>query len=156
MPAQDPASFARCLAPYLKICPSDLALPKPEQRRAAERLLCILSVVSALMGRLDRLPVEAAQDLELDLVQLINAHHFVQVSLLCQLLCMCLSLCCHQRLAEAAHNLEVDPCAAHQFSPLGTSQFAVPAAMHVPAEAAQDLQLDLMQLINAHRFVQVS
>ena len=90
MPAQDPASFARCLAPYLKICPSDLALPKPEQRRAAERLLCILSVVSALMGRLDRLPVEAAQDLELDLVQLINAHHFVQVSLLCQLLCMCL------------------------------------------------------------------
>ena len=88
MPAQDPASFARCLAPYLKICPADLALPKPEQRRAAERLLCILSVVSAFMGRLDRLPAEAAQDLEVDLVQLINAHHFVQASLLMLVTCL--------------------------------------------------------------------
>ena len=83
MPQQDPASFARCLAPYLKISPADLELPRPEQRRAAERLLCILSIVSGLLGRLGRLPPEAAHDLELDLVQLINAHHFVQVDFAC-------------------------------------------------------------------------
>ena len=81
MPPNDPASFARCLAPYLKVAPTDPSMTKAEQRRAAERLLCILSIISSLLGKLDRLTPEAAQDLETDLVQLINAHSFVQVSL---------------------------------------------------------------------------
>lgn len=80
MPPNDPASFARCLAPYLKVAPPDPAISSDEQRRAAERLLCILSIISSLLGKLDRLAPEAAQDLEIDLVQLINGHHYVQVS----------------------------------------------------------------------------
>ena len=90
MPPNDPASFARCLAPYLKVPPPEPAVSpaekkraEAEQRRGAERLLCILSIISALLGRLDRLAADAAQDLESDLVQLINVHNFVQVSLQC-------------------------------------------------------------------------
>ncbi len=82
MPPNDLASFARCLAPYLKVAPPDPAITNDERRRAAERLLCILSIISSLLGKLDRLAPEAAQDLEVDLVQLINGHHYVQVSAL--------------------------------------------------------------------------
>lgn len=82
MPPNDPASFARCLAPYLKVAPPDPAITNDERRRGAERLLCILSIISSLLGKLDRLAPEAAQDLEVDLVQLINGHHYVQVSVL--------------------------------------------------------------------------
>ena len=82
MPPNDPASFARCLAPYLKVAPPDPAITNDERRRAAERLLCILSIISSLLGKLDRLAPEAAHDLEVDLVQLINGHHYVQVSTL--------------------------------------------------------------------------
>lgn len=79
MPPNDPTSFARCLAPYLKVAPADPAATAHERRRGAERLLCILSIISSLLGKLDRLAPEAAQDLEADLVQLINSHHYVQV-----------------------------------------------------------------------------
>jgi hypothetical protein len=80
LPPNDPASFARCLAPYLKVAPPDSAITNDERRRGAERLLCILSIISSLLGKLDRLAHEAAQDLEVDLMQLINGHHYVQVS----------------------------------------------------------------------------
>ena len=79
MPPNDPASFARCLASYLKVPPADPTASAHEKRRGAERLLCILSIISSLLLKLDRLAPEAAQDLESDLVQLINAHHYVQV-----------------------------------------------------------------------------
>ena len=90
IPHNDPASFVRCLAPYLKVPPTDPAATPHEKRRGAERLLCILSIISSLLGKLDRLPPEAAQDLENDLVQLINAHHYVQVNLQC--FCSCIAL----------------------------------------------------------------
>ncbi|DBB01136.1 TPA: hypothetical protein ACH3X1_001027 [Trebouxia sp. C0004] len=97
MPPNDPASFARCLAPYLKVAPPDPAITNDERRRAAERLLCILSIISSLLGKLDRLASEAAQDLEVDLVQLINGHHYVQV-----VSGAAHALCCLARLSPSA------------------------------------------------------
>ncbi len=85
MPPDDPARFARCLRHYLKVIDpaaskeQSAEQQKAEDRRRAERLLCILSIISALLDRLDRLPPGDAQDLEADLVQLINHHLFVQV-----------------------------------------------------------------------------
>ena len=80
MPANDPASFVRCLGPYLKVPPADPAATEKEKRRGAERLLCILFIISSLLCKLDRLAPEAAQDLEADLVQLITLHIFQSVS----------------------------------------------------------------------------
>lgn len=79
MPPDDPASFARCLAPYLKVPTPDKDATNQQKRRSAEWLLCILAILSSLLSKLDRLAPEAAQDLESDLVQLIHAHHYVQV-----------------------------------------------------------------------------
>lgn len=80
MPPNDPASFARCLGPYLKVPPADPAATEKEVRRGAERLLCILFIISSLLCKLDRIAPEAAQDLESDLVQLITLHRFQSVS----------------------------------------------------------------------------
>lgn len=80
MPLNDPASFARCLGPYLKVPPADPAATDKEIRRGAERLLCILFIISSLLCKLDRIAPEAAQDLESDLVQLITLHRFQSVS----------------------------------------------------------------------------
>lgn len=80
MPANDPASFVRCLGPYLKVPPADPAATEKEKRRGAERLLCILFIISSLLCKLDRVTPEAAQDLEADLVQLITLHIFQSVS----------------------------------------------------------------------------
>ena len=79
MPPNDPASFVRCLGPYLKVPPADPAASEKEVRRGAERLLCILFIISSLLCKLDRLAPEAAQDLESDLVQLITLHRFQSV-----------------------------------------------------------------------------
>lgn len=79
MSSNDPARFVRCLAPYLKVPPMDKDTPIKDKRRAAERTLCILSVLTALLGSLDRLPAALAQEMEADLCQLIESHQFVQV-----------------------------------------------------------------------------
>ena len=79
-PANDPASFVRCLGPYLKVPPADPAATEKEKRRGAERLLCILFIISSILSKLDRIAPEAAQDLQSDLVQLITLHIFQSVS----------------------------------------------------------------------------
>ena len=104
MPPNDPASFARCLAPYLKVPPSDPALADKEKRRSAERLLCILAVISSLLCKLDRIAIEAAQDLESDLVQLISSHIYVQVG---DALCTIASILDMLTFASQAQNM---PC----------------------------------------------
>lgn len=53
-----------------------------DKRRGAERLLCILAVLTALLGRLHQLSEESAQEIATDLVQLIHTHHFIQVNTL--------------------------------------------------------------------------
>ena len=58
----------------------DKDTPIEDKRRAAERTLCILSVLTALLGSLDRLTTASAQEMEADLCQLIESHQFVQVS----------------------------------------------------------------------------
>lgn len=80
MPPNDPASFARCLAPYLKVPAPDNNATNQQKRRSAEWLLCVLAIIGSLLSNLDRIAPEAAQDLASDLVQLINSHHYVQVS----------------------------------------------------------------------------
>eukprot|EP00887_Chlorella_sp_A99_P005943 scaffold29.g5943.t1 len=80
MPAKDAAKFVRSLAPYLKI--GGGARPGPDaQRRAAEMLLCVLSLLDGVLSQLGATGVEAAVVGELvrDLAALINRHHFVQV-----------------------------------------------------------------------------
>lgn len=81
MPGNNPARFARCLAPYLKVQPFSKDAPDALKRRAAERLLCILAVLTALLSYLDRFPEDLAQEVEADLVELINQHPFVQVGI---------------------------------------------------------------------------
>ncbi|KAA6428703.1 MAG: nipped-B -like [Trebouxia sp. A1-2] len=127
MPPNDPASFARCLAPYLKVAPPDPAISSDEQRRAAERLLCILSIISSLLGKLDRLAPEAAQDLEIDLVQLINGHHYVQV-----VSGAAHALCCLARLSPSAGQR----LAALMTLYLGALKQKHPLLLNPPAEPA--------------------
>lgn len=79
VPSNDPARFARCLAPYLKVLPMTQDTPDATKRRAAERLLCMLAVLTALLGSLDRAPADLSQEVEEDLIVLINTNQFVQV-----------------------------------------------------------------------------
>ena len=79
VPRNDPARFARCLAPYLKVPPMTQDTPDATKRRAAERLLCMLAVLTALLGSLDRAPADLSQEVEEDLIVLINTNQFVQV-----------------------------------------------------------------------------
>ncbi len=141
MPPNDPASFARCLAPYLKVAPPDPAITNDERRRAAERLLCILSIIGSLLGKLDRFTPEAAQDLEVDLVQLINGHHYVQVnalnidvpkrsaSLFARLLCVCYvtEMCLHCCDSQSASMSVQEP--STQFSSISSVSFTLWSAL---------------------------
>ncbi|DBA96220.1 TPA: hypothetical protein ACH3X3_002417 [Trebouxia sp. C0006] len=127
MPPNDPASFARCLAPYLKVAPPDPAITNDERRRAAECLLCILSIIGSLLGKLDRFTPEAAQDLEVDLVQLINGHHYVQV-----VSGAAHALCCLARLSPSAGQR----LAALMTLYLGALKQKHPLLLNPPAEPA--------------------
>ena len=76
MPDQAPARFASCLAPYLKGAP-----PQSEHgaRREAEQLICILSILSAIMPHLRGTLASLTKEMESDLLQLIKTHKFQQV-----------------------------------------------------------------------------
>lgn len=84
VPEADPLRFLRALAPYLKTGgPSDGEQPSTErgQRRAAERMLCMLCIMDCVLSQVARLDdaMGALTDLPADLVTLINQHRFTQV-----------------------------------------------------------------------------
>lgn len=87
MPSNSPVRFAQCLAPYLKVQPLENGASEAQKRRAAEKLLCILAILTALLGALERLPADLAHEMQADLEELINKHHFVQVCATQRLTC---------------------------------------------------------------------
>lgn len=79
IPAKDPAKFVRSLAPYLKVGGGGTKPTPEQQRRGAEALLSILSVLDGVLSQLSG-GVEAATlgELVADLAALVNRHPFVQ------------------------------------------------------------------------------
>lgn len=92
MPAKDPFKFVRSLAPYLKIghegvgvggAAASAAWPQlsaDQQRRGAEVLLSVLSVVDDVLSQLsDAVGAATVEELVQDLADLVNKHPYVQV-----------------------------------------------------------------------------
>ncbi|KAK9829724.1 hypothetical protein WJX72_007528 [[Myrmecia] bisecta] len=97
MPADDPARFARTLAPYLKVGTDPSKASEVMQRRKAEQLLCILAITDSVLAQLGRAPQPLVEELKEDLFQLISKHTYVQV-----VAAACSCLCSLAKAAPAA------------------------------------------------------
>ena len=80
-PPDDPARFLRALAPLIKISPDSKYPTELERRRSAERLLCVLSIIEAILRQHIYLDdsLGAFSDMPQDLLGLINQHRYTQV-----------------------------------------------------------------------------
>ena len=80
----NPASFVVRLAPYLKISTVDRSLTEEDQRLAvrqeAERLICLLPLISTLLASLQGSLASIAQEMERDLLQITGRNPFTAVS----------------------------------------------------------------------------
>jgi hypothetical protein len=81
VPYDDPPRFLRVLAPHLKTSPDSQYPAELDRRRAAERLLCVLSIIDAVLDRLAHVDdsLGSLADLPTDLINLINKHRYTQV-----------------------------------------------------------------------------
>ena len=80
-PSQEPGRFIRALAPLLKSAPDTKYPAEVERRRAAERLLCVLSIMEAVLKQEVYLDDSLGlfSDMPSDLLGLINQHRYTQV-----------------------------------------------------------------------------
>ena len=80
----NPASFVMRLAPYLKSAAQDKAVGEVKQRLAlrqeAERLICLLPLISTLLESLQGSLASIALEMERDLLQIIGRNPFTVVS----------------------------------------------------------------------------
>jgi cohesin loading factor subunit SCC2 len=106
LPEKNPQKFLRALAPYLKAAPDSQYTTEVERRNAAERLLCVLSVVESVLSQLDHLNdnLGALADVPGDLVSLINQHRYTQVVAAA---CKCIAALAHRSTAAAARLVQV-------------------------------------------------
>ena len=85
-PSANPASFVMRLAPYLKSAAQDKALSGEEQRaalrREAERLICLLPLISTVLESLQGSLASIALEMERDLLHIIGRNPFTVVSYL--------------------------------------------------------------------------
>lgn len=84
MPEASPASSILRLAPYLKLTPIDISLTADVQRSAAreeaERLICLLPLLSTLLSHFRGSLASIAIDMERDLLYIIGRNPFTLVS----------------------------------------------------------------------------
>jgi cohesin loading factor subunit SCC2 len=106
LPEKNPQKFLRALAPYLKAAPDSQYTTEVDRRNAAERLLCVLSVVESVLSQLDHLNdnLGALADVPGDLVFLINQHRYTQVVAAA---CKCLAALAQRSTAAAARLVQV-------------------------------------------------
>lgn len=106
LPEKNPQKFLRALAPYLKAAPDSQYTIEVDRRNAAERLLCVLSVVESVLSQLDHLHdnLGALADVPGDLVFLINQHRYTQVVAAA---CKCLAALAQRSTAAAARFVQV-------------------------------------------------
>ncbi|CAD7704601.1 unnamed protein product [Ostreobium quekettii] len=70
----DPQRFARCLQPYLQALPKQAGPSGEDGRRGAEVLVCILSIIGAVVERLQHIDSELVNELTCDLRTIIFKH----------------------------------------------------------------------------------
>lgn len=106
VPENDPQKFLRALAPHLKAAPDTQYNSEVDRRNAAERMLCVLSVVECVLSQVERLSdtLGALADVPGDLVNLINQHRYTQVVAAA---CKCLSVLAQRSSAAATRLLQV-------------------------------------------------
>ena len=83
IPEGSPSSFVLRLAPYLKLAPTDKNLKPEEQRLAAreeaERLVCLLPLLSTLLTHFQGSLASIALDMEKDLLCILGRNPFTVV-----------------------------------------------------------------------------
>ena len=72
MMPEDPTKLVRSLGPYLKASMAG-------NRQDAEALLCILAILTAVLGTVSQVEESVVTDLEIDLVHLIDRHIYTNV-----------------------------------------------------------------------------
>lgn len=79
----NPSSFVLRLAPYLKIAAVNKGMAEEQQRQAvrqeAERLICLLPLMSTLMASVEGSLASIASEMERDLLQIIGRNPFTVV-----------------------------------------------------------------------------
>ena len=77
IPSTNRASFVKSLAPYLK--KAEEGQTEDEKRAWTQILLCLLSILSALLLKLKGSGLPMAIEIEADLINLIKSHKFIAV-----------------------------------------------------------------------------
>lgn len=86
IPKNRPATFVTRLAPYLKTAAMDKCMEPAERQAAsreeAERLICLLPLLSCLLPHLEGSMASLSREMESDLLQIIQRNNYTLVSLL--------------------------------------------------------------------------